>query len=85
MVVLIPKASGGERPIALYRSAVRLIAKAYAVQAEQWLQHNTPVYLNMARGRPVGDGMWRQQARPAHQHSRLLLPADFVGHPPTWP
>ena len=37
MVVLIPKAAGGERPIALYRSAVRMIAKAYARQSEDWL------------------------------------------------
>ena len=43
MVVLIPKATGGERPIALYRSAVRMVAKAYAGQAEQWLRSHTPV------------------------------------------
>jgi hypothetical protein len=68
MVVLIPKAAGGERPIALFRSMVRLIAKAYAQQSEGWLRSATPVYLNTARGRRVGDGMWRQQVRAAFAH-----------------
>jgi hypothetical protein len=68
MVVLIPKATGGERPIALYRSAVRMVAKAYAGQAEHWLRSHTPPYLNTARGRRVGDCMWRQQVRASLQH-----------------
>ena len=68
MVVLIPNATGGERPIALYRSAVRMVAKAYAGQAEQWLRNHTPVYLNTTRGRRVGDCMLRQQVTAAMQH-----------------
>ena len=45
-----------------------MVAKAYAGQAEQWLRSHTPVYLNTARGRRVGDCMWRQQVRAAMQH-----------------
>ena len=67
MTVLIPKAAGGERPIALFRSVVRLVAKVYAREADEWLSTRAPEYLNTARGRRVGDAMWRQQIRAALQ------------------
>ena len=61
--VLIPKPTGGERPIALFRSAVRVLSKAKAWQANGWLSRNSPAYQNMAKGRRVGDAMWRTQMR----------------------
>ena len=64
MTVMIPKVtSEGERPIALFRTVVRIMAKAKAWRAAGWLEDNSPEYLSMARGRRVGDGMWRIQLR----------------------
>ena len=84
MVVLIPKAAGGERPIALYRSSVRMIAKAYARQSEEWLGRCSPEYLNTAKGRRVSDAMWRQQIHAAFQHDTggtAVEPAVDVAKP----
>ena len=64
MTVMIPKVtSEGERPITLFRTVVRVMAKAKSWRAAGWLEDNSPEYLNMARGRRVGDGMWRTQLR----------------------
>ena len=63
ITVLIPKATGGERPIALFRTIVRVLAKAKAWQARGWLRSNSPHYVNMAAGRRVGDALWRTQLR----------------------
>ena len=63
--VLIPKATGGERPIGIFRSVTRVLARCKAWQARQWLDANSPAYVNAARGRRVGDAMWRTQVRAA--------------------
>ena len=64
MTVMIPKVtSEGERPITLFRTVVRIMAKAKSWRAAGWLEDNSPEYLNMAKGRRVGDGMWRTQLR----------------------
>ena len=63
VTVLIPKAAGGERPIALFRTVGRVLAKAKAWQARGWLRRHSPHYVNMAAGRRVGDALWRTQLR----------------------
>ena len=64
MTVMFPKVtSEGERPITLFRTVVRIMAKAKSWRAAGWLEGNSPEYLNMAKGRRVGDGMWRTQLR----------------------
>ncbi len=71
--VLIPKATGGERPIALFRTATRVLAKLVAWRVKCWSagqpQH---VAFNAVGGRRIGDGMWRAQLR--------SLIADEVHH-----
>ena len=58
--VLIPKATGGERPIALFRTVTRLLAKLVAWRVKCWSagqpQHTA---YNAVGGRRIGDGMWR--------------------------
>ncbi len=53
--------------IALFRSVVRLVAKLYAREAEDWLSTRAPAYLSTARGRRVGDAVWREQVWAALQ------------------
>ena len=64
MTVMIPKVtSEGERPVTLFRTVIRVMAKAKSWRATGWLEVNSPGYLNMAQGRRVGDAMWRTQLR----------------------
>ena len=62
-VVLIPKPTGGERPIAISRTIVRIGAKAYADEANTFVNRGPAAWNNTARGRRVGDAMWRDQVR----------------------
>ena len=64
-VVLIPKATGGERPVALFRSATRIAAKLYGRLAAEWLRRRAPPWNNVCAGRRAGDGAWRSQLRAA--------------------
>ena len=47
----IPKSVGGERPIGIFRSAMRVPAKCNAQQARPWLEANSPTRVNAARRR----------------------------------
>ena len=77
MTVMIPKGtSSGERPITLFRSAIRVMARAKARAAAQWLDEHSPPHLNAARGRRVGDAMWRTQLRALLSESRGLQSAE---------
>ena len=65
MVCLIPKASGGERPITIFRTVLRIIAKVVAIHSGIWTTANTDKELNMVKGRRVGDALYRAQIRAA--------------------
>ena len=62
-VTLIPKASGGQRPIALFKSMTRVVCKALSIAALRWLGANEVHQVNTSKGRRIGDGMWRAQMR----------------------
>ena len=56
MTVMIPKGTtAGERPITLFRTVARVMAKAKAWEATDWLAANSPAYLNMCRGRRLDE------------------------------
>ena len=64
-VVLLPKESGGERPVGLSRSAARIVAKLYGQRGRQRLADRSPAWSNTLGGRRVGDGARRSQWRSA--------------------
>ena len=64
MTVMNPKVTScGVRPITLFRTVIRIMARAKAWRATKWLEQHSPSYLNTCRGRRVGDAMWRTQLR----------------------
>ena len=62
-VILIPKDSGGLRPIMLFGTLTRVMMKAYYGAAVEWQNNFKDAEINMAPGRGVGDATWRQQIR----------------------
>ncbi len=62
-IVLLPKPTGGERPIGLFRSIVRVVCKAVAWDGLQWFGEQDIPQLNTSKGRRVGDAIWRAQMR----------------------
>ncbi len=61
--VLLPKPTGGERPIALFRTAVRLACKLISSSTATWMAKQEMPACNTAKGRRAGDGVWRTQMR----------------------
>ena len=64
---LIPKASGGLRPIMWYRSMYRVFARARRPEVQDWFKSWAAVRpeVNMAPGRHTTDAIWRCLVRPA--------------------
>ena len=62
-IALIPKPTGGERPIGLFRSIVRVICKAVAWDGLKWFEAQDIPQLNTSKGRRIGDAIWRAQMR----------------------
>ena len=61
---LIPKPSGGRRPIGFFPAALRLRGKARVRHAKEW--QNTVAAdpaVNVQAGRNIGDSMWRSMLR----------------------
>merc|ERR1711867_383984 len=62
IVKLIPKPTGGLRPIGLFPTLVRLWGKTRQPTIRAWLASSiTDASMNMARGRRVGDASWRHK------------------------
>ncbi len=77
-MALIPKSDGGLRPIALFRTAYRIYAKAHARRVRDWASRLPDAQCNNSKGRWVGDSTWRAQIRVATRpnqkhHIELLL------------
>ena len=71
IVALIPKTDGGLRPIALFRTAYRIYAKAQARSVRKWAAALPDAQCNNSKGRWVGDYTWRAQVRAvtqSHKH-----------------
>ncbi len=63
ITTIIPKADGGLRPIALFRTVVRVVGRVRAQLARDWaLARRSPVF-NIGGGRRIGDSTWREQMR----------------------
>jgi ribonuclease HI len=62
LTVLIPKAAGGLRPIALFRGMVRLFGKIAARASRRWMQGIHDPSVNTRGGVHVGDDTWRNLA-----------------------
>ena len=62
-VRLIPKAQGGLRPIALFRSWFRLLAACQREEVRKWVDTVPDIGINMRPGRKVGDSTYRLQVR----------------------
>jgi hypothetical protein len=65
ITVLIPKADGGLRPIALFRTAYRVYAKYRCQAVRQWAAKSSGYQCNNSKSRWVGDSTWRNQVRSA--------------------
>ena len=63
LTALIPKADGGLRPIALFRTIYRVYAKIRAKQVRGWASTHQGYQFNNSKGRWVGDSTWRNQVR----------------------
>ena len=63
LAVLLPKTTGGERPISLFRPAMPIAAKVHAAKANQWLCTRVPWLLSAALGHKGGDATRRQQLK----------------------
>ena len=60
---LIPKPSGGHRPIGLLCGVYRLWAKARRPVAQQWERDNPRTFFCAEEGNGPADTMWRLAAR----------------------
>ena len=60
---LIPKPTGGERPIGLFRSIVWVVCKVAAWDGLAWFDAQDIPQLNTSKGRRIGDTIWRAQMR----------------------
>ena len=60
---LIPKPSGGHRPIGLMSGIYRLWAKARRPEAEKWERANPRAFFAAEGGNGPADTIWRQAAR----------------------
>jgi hypothetical protein len=68
--VLLPKPQGGLRPIALFRSVIRMVAKLRTRTIRQRAQQANNQRNNLQAGRQVGDAMWRTQLRAHVAHGK---------------
>ena len=59
LVVLIPKATTGLRPIGIYCALYRLWAKCRTAMAHSWENLNPRPYFAASKGRAVTDPIWR--------------------------
>ncbi len=75
--VLLPKPTGGERPIALFRTAVRLACKLISAGTATWMAKQEMPACNTGKGRRAGDGVWRTQMRSfitcEKEHGEVLI------------
>ena len=62
-IALIPKPTGGERPIGLFRSIIRVGCKAAAWDGLKSFDAQDTQQLNTSKGRRIGDAIWRAQMR----------------------
>ena len=62
-IALIPKPAGGERPIGLFRSIIRVVCRAAAWDGLKWIEAQDIPQLNTSKGRRIGDAIWRAQMR----------------------
>ncbi len=62
-IALLPKPTGGERPIGLFRSIVRVVCKAAAWDGLKRFDEQDTPQLNTSKGRRIGDDIWRAQMR----------------------
>ena len=74
IIKLLAKPTGGRRPIALFRSIWRVYMKVRLPHLHAWAAQYVPTAVfNTARGRSVGDTVWRSTVRgllrPGHWHS----------------
>ena len=71
---LIPKASGGLRPIMWYRSMFRVYSRARRPRVQQWFASwaATRPEVNMAPGRHTTDAIWRSVVRQETSDSGTL-------------
>ena len=63
-IALIPKPTGGERPIGLFRSIIRVVCKAAAWDGLRWFDAQDTPQLNTSKGRRIGDAIWRARCAP---------------------
>ena len=63
VVVLIPKPSGGRRPIMLFRSMYRVYARIRSFKVRAWFQETSWAAIGNAAGRSRGDSVWWAQVR----------------------
>jgi hypothetical protein len=70
LTVLLPKPSGGLRPIALFRAVVRLYARARVSRLIAWIGTHTTAVCNTMGGRDICDGTCRAAMR-AQKINRL--------------
>ena len=73
IVALIPKSDGGLRPIALFRTAYRIYAKAHARKVRDWAALLPDAQCNNSKGRWVGDSTCRAQIRAVTQSKNSTL------------
>ena len=63
LIRMIPKMDGGIRPIGLFPALPRLWGKATQPILQDWVsRYAADHFVNMAKGRPVGDATWRHKA-----------------------
>ena len=62
LVVLVPKATTGPRPIGIFCALYRLWAKCRTAMAQTWENLNPRSYFAASKGRAVTDPIWRDAA-----------------------
>ena len=65
LTIHIPKADGGLRPIALFKTLYRVYAKCRAQEVRSWALKEKGYFFNNASGRWVVDSTWRNQVKSA--------------------
>ena len=73
LTVLIPKAEGGLRPIALFRTLYRMYSRATCINVKKWAEGVNQHRVNNAKNRWVGDSTWRNQVRIANGGSETTV------------
>ena len=73
LTVLIPKAEGGLRPIALFRTLYRMYSRARCIKVKKWAEGVNQHRVNNAKNRLVGDSTWRNQVRIANGGSETTV------------